>query len=123
MKFDINTLKRSLCAVMAMGLLALATLTTAQAQRRYRAYGDPQNYGQQRRARVHYRNNVRRDLKRHQKFERQALKSRIRSERETFGNSRDLRWRQRNQREALRLHQRAEKRSFKQTFKNRHRGH
>ncbi|HEX8491965.1 MAG TPA: hypothetical protein VF658_03930 [Pyrinomonadaceae bacterium] len=125
MKFDINTLKRATCAVIAACVLLLGTWTSAQAQRRSRGAvnGYPDNaYGQQRRAQNRYWRDRRRNLQRHQRYERSTLRDRWRRDRDDYDNTRDWRARRKSERRALRVHQKTERREFKQTFKNRRKG-
>ena len=123
MKFDINTLKRATCAVIAACMLVLGTWTTTQAQRRSRGAvnGYPHNYyGQQRRAQNRYWREQRQTIQRHQRLERRALRDRWRTDRDDFDNNREWRERRKSERRALRVHQRTERQAFKQRFKNRH---
>ncbi|HEY0003794.1 MAG TPA: hypothetical protein VGB17_03200 [Pyrinomonadaceae bacterium] len=128
MKVEINTLRKLLLALSLIGAMLAAIVIPAQAQRRGgpnrrhvsppygRAYGyyDRQN----RRARHDYRKAAKRDLKRHQRSEREAFRDRIRDERSTSDNSRDFRLRTREERRALRIHQREENRTFRQSVRN-----
>jgi hypothetical protein len=121
----ISTLKRFLCTVSMGCALLLVMSVESEAQRRYPpshapAYGlrNQRPYGQQVSARRHYRNELRRDLIRHQRLERQAYHEQRGQQREIYGNSRDWRYQQRENRAALRLHQREEKAVFRQTWKN-----
>ena len=121
MKFDINTLKRATCAVIAACVLLLGTVTATQAQYRYRRYDDNQrNYGQQRRAQNRYWRDRRHNLQRHQRYERSVLRDRLRTERGTYGNNHDWRRFRKAERKELKRHQKYERQEFKQRFKNRH---
>jgi hypothetical protein len=120
-KFDINTLKRATCAVIAACVLLLGTWT-AQAQRRSRGAinGYPNNtYGQQRRAQNRYWRERRHDLQRHQRYERASSRERWRNSRDDNDNNRDWRNSRKEERRELKRHQRYERREFKERFKNR----
>lgn len=120
MKFDINTLKRATCAVIAACVLLLGTWTAAQAQRLYKPYyGGPRNYGQLRRAQNRYRRERRQDLQRHQRDERSDLRDRLYTERGIYGNNHDWRRFRKDERKELKRHQKYERQQFKQQFKNR----
>ncbi len=125
MKFDINTLRRAVCAVIVSGLLILVGLTSAQAQGRHgNGYGRHDNYGQQQRARNMYRRDLRRDLNRHQRLEKQALRNRLRTDRVYYGNTSDYRLRRRAAISSMRVHRRAERTALRQTLRsNRRHGH
>ena len=117
----IGTLRKFLCTVSVGIVLLLGMSIQTQAQRRYSSSNGrwrARNYGQQVSARRHARNALRRDLKRHQRFERRTLNTRLRTDRATYGNSSDWRLRQRQERAALRIHQREERGTFKQRWKN-----
>ena len=125
MKFDINTLKRATCAVIAAFVLLIGTWVPTQAQRRSRGAvnGYPNNYyGQQRRAQNRYWRVRRHNLQRHQRFERRTLRARWRRDRDGYYNNSDWRTRRKSERKALKVHQRTERREFKERFKNRRRG-
>jgi len=125
MKFDIGTLKRATCAVIAMCVLLLGTLTTQAQQRRYRRAdnGYPNNvYGQQRAARNRSWREARHDIQRHQRYERYVIRDSWRNNRDDNGNGRVWRERRKSERTELRRHQRDERQEFKDRFKNRRRG-
>lgn len=123
MKFDINTLKRATCVVMTACVLLLGTTMLSQAQRRDRTRNAPQVYygPPVRNPQNIYRRDARQDLQRHQKYERLIIRDRW-ARGQVVGN-RDWRERRKFERKAFKLHQRAEKQAFKQTWKNRRRGH
>ena len=126
MKFDINTLKRATCAVIAACVLLLGTWTTTQAQRRSRGAwnGYPNNsYGQRRRAQNRIWRQRRHVIQRHQRLERSALRDRWRDSRDDYDNNREWRERRKSERKTLKVHQRTERQAFKQRFKNRRRGY
>jgi hypothetical protein len=117
----IGTLRNFLCALAVGAALFLGMSIETQAQEgRRSSYGRwrERNYGQQVSTRRHYRNSLRRSLRRHQWFERRSLNNRLRWRREHFGNSREWRLRQRQERAALRLHQRQERNEFKRRWRN-----
>jgi hypothetical protein len=117
----IGTLKGFLCTLSISALLLLGMYVPAEAQRRNSSWDGrwrARNYGQQVSARRHYRNSLRRRLKRHQRDERRDFNARRRLERDQYDNSREWRLRQRQQRAALRVHQRQENREFRQRWKN-----
>jgi hypothetical protein len=128
MKFDINTLKRATCAVIAACVLLLGTWT-AQAQRRSRGAdnGYPDNtYGQQRRTQNRYWRERRQDLQRHQRYERISSRERWRNSNERWrerrddnDNNRDWRNRRKDERRDFKREQRSERREFKERFRNR----
>jgi hypothetical protein len=125
MKFDINTLKRATCAVIAACVLLLGTWTQAQSQRRVRGAinGYPNNaYGQQRRMQNRIWRERRHDLQRHQRYERSTLRDRWRDNRDDNDNNRDWRNRRKFERKELKLDQKYEREQFKDRFKNRDRG-
>lgn len=116
MKFDINTLKRATCAVIAACVLLLGTWT-AQAQRRSRGAinGYPNNsYGQQRRTQNRYWRERRQDLQRHQRYERISSRERWRNSNERWRDRRDD-----NNNNDWRNRRKEERREFKERFKNR----
>jgi hypothetical protein len=124
MKFDSNTVKRTICAVIATGVLMLGAWTGAQAQGRYsRYYGGQRNYGQQRRIENLERRDARHILQRHQRYERMIYRDRWGGRRDNDVDQRDWRQNRNGERTALRLHQRAERQAFKQTLRNRRRGY
>ena len=117
----IGTLRKFLCTLSVGIALLLGMSLQAEAQRRYPSSNGrwrARNYGQQVSARRHQRNRLRRALVRHQRIERRTLNTRLRRDRETYGNSSDWRTRRRQERTTLRMHQREEKRTFKQGWKN-----
>jgi hypothetical protein len=126
MKFDISTLKRATCAVIATCVLLLGTLTTTQAQqRRYRRADNeyPNNeYGQQRDARNRRWREARHDIQRRQRYERYVIRDSWRNNRDDNGNNRAWRERRKSERTDLHRHQRDERQEFKERFKNRRRG-
>jgi hypothetical protein len=125
MKFDINTLKRATCAVIAMCVLLLGTWTTQAQQRRYTRYrgavnGYPNNYsGQQNRARARIWRERRQELQRDQRFERRSLRERWRNNRDDSDNRRDWREGRKSERRELRRDQRDDRREFRDRFRNR----
>jgi hypothetical protein len=120
----IGTLRGFLCTLSIGVLLLLGMYVPAEAQRRNSSWDGRwrnrsyRNYGQQVSARRHYRNSLRRRLKRHQWEERRVFNTQRRLERDQYDNSREWRLRQRQQRAALRLHQRQESREFRQRWRN-----
>ena len=121
----IGTLRKFLCTLSIGIALLLGMSLQAEAQRRHPpshapAWGlrNARPYGQRVSARRHERNRLRRDLVRHQRIERRTLNTRLRTDRETYGNSSDWRTHRRQERANLRTHQREEKRTFKQGWKN-----
>ena len=117
----IGTLRKLLCTFSIGVALLLGMSIQTQAQRRYPTSNRnwrERNYGQQVSARMHRRNELRRELIRHQRAERRVYNTQRRTEREVYGNSRDWRYQQRQQRAALRMHQREERGEFKQRWKN-----
>lgn len=126
MNFGIGTLKKALCTLSIGAALLVGLSIPAEAQRRHgpppwapangRRYDRP--YGQIVSARRHARNDLRRDLRIHQRNERRILNSRLRDERGIYGNNPSLRYQRRLDREALRIHQRQERQDFKRTWKN-----
>lgn len=123
----ISTLKLWLCTI-AIGVAFLLGMSIpAQAQGNSRnapAWGrrNARPYGQLVRARVHRRNELRRDLRFHQRGERTILNTRLRTNRQIYGNTPDWRYARKRDRESLKLHQRAEKREFKERYNNKGRG-
>jgi hypothetical protein len=118
---EIGTLKKFLCTLSIGAALLLSMSLTTQAQRRYPSSNGTwrtQNNGQQVSARMHRRNELRRELMRHQRSERRVFNTQRRDGREVYGNSRDWRYQQRQQRAALQTHQREERGDFKQRWKN-----
>lgn len=117
----IGTLKKVLCTLSIGVALLLGMSISTQAQRRHGpppwapAYGrrNVRPYGQTVSARRHARNDLRRDLRFHQRDERRVLNSRLRYERGTYGNSRAWRYQRQQERQSLRLHQREEKQRWK----------
>lgn len=122
---NFSTLKKLLCTVSVGITLLLAMSISAAAQRgnppsHARAWGLRNNrpYGQQVSERRHRRNELRRELIRHQRSERRVFNTQRRSEREIYGNSRDWRLQQRQQRAALRIHQREERGALRERWRN-----
>jgi hypothetical protein len=127
MNFGIGTLKKALCTLSIGGALLVGLSIPTQAQRRRHgpppwapAYGRRYDrpYGEVVSARRHARNELRRDLRIHQRNERRVLNSRLRYGRGIYGNSPSWRYHRRQEREALRIHQRREKQEFKGRWKN-----
>jgi len=95
MNWNIKTLKRVAQAILLASSLVLGLAMTASAQNPY--WSDRYN---------------RDSLKRHQKEEKRELKLHQRLEREEFGNSSALRRHQKEEQRELKRHQKREKRSF-----------
>ncbi len=94
MNWNINVLKRVAQATLLGSSLVLGLAQTASAQ-------DP-----------YWHDRYHRDSKRHQKEEKRDLKLHQRLEREEFGNSAALRRHQKEEQRDLKRHQKHEKRSF-----------
>lgn len=147
MNFEIGTLRKWVFASVMSGALLLAMFIPAEAQRGRglhriyvrppygRAVGYNRNrtrppYGRaygyyrrnDRRAEHDYRKAVKRDLKRHQRYDRVSLRERLRDERQTYGNNPEFRARRNDERQALRLQQREERGQFKDRFKGNGKG-
>ena len=125
MKFDSDTVKRTICAVIATGVLMLGAWTGAQAQGRYARYnyGQPRNYGQQRRVENLERRDARHILQRHQQYERMIYRDRWGGRRDNNIDQQDWRRNRKYARTALRLHQREERQALRQTWRNRRRSY
>src|SRR4030081_1683939 len=95
MNWNINALKRAVRVTLLGSALVLGLAQTASAQ-------DPYQYDRYNRDSV----------KRHQKEEKRDLKRHQRLERDEFGNSADLRRHQKEEQRDLKRHQKHEKRSF-----------
>ena len=92
MNWNIRTLKRAAQTTLLGSSLLLGLATTASAQNPY--WYDRSNQ------------------KRHQKQEKRELKLHQRTERELFGNSKALRRHQKEEQRALKRHQKRERRGF-----------
>lgn len=124
MKFNINTLKRAMCAVIAAVVLLLGVWTPAEAQRRRNgSYNGYRNYGQWRRTQNIDRRYAVRDLRRRQRHERYVIRDRWSNGRGNFDNNRNWRDRRKDERKELKRHQRAERQLLKERFKSRRRGY
>jgi membrane protein involved in colicin uptake len=98
----VNLLKRTIgIGVFGAGLLFAASMTANAQSGNYDPYYDQQNDG-------YYNQNQRTD-KRHRKQEKRELKHHQRHEREYYGNSRQLRRHQEQERRQVKRHQRNER--------------
>ncbi|MDT4968819.1 MAG: hypothetical protein QOJ64_3556 [Acidobacteriota bacterium] len=123
----ISTLKLWLCTIAVGVAFLLGMSIPAQAQGNSRnapAWGrrNGRPYGQLVRARVHRRNELRRDLRFHQRGERRILNTRLRTNRQIYGNTPDWRYARKRDRESLRLRQRLENRESRRQDNDRGRG-
>jgi len=126
MRIEINTLKQRLGTLLLAAGLLLGISVSAQAQRRHgpppwapangRRYDRP--YGETVSARVHERNEFRRELRRDQRYQRRALNNRLRAERQVFGNTPSWRYQRRAERQDLRLLQRNERSTINRRWGN-----
>ena len=140
MKDKFNTLVRTI-GIHVFGtalLVAIVALVPAQAQKKSKywggqVYGNPigrgkrveyigppqrdNYYRRNHRQYNDYRKSLRRDLKRHQLFERRRLHDQQKFERRTYGNNHELREQRREERRALNRHQVQEKKTLKSDLK------
>ena len=130
MHLESNTLKKCFCTLSLGIMLLIGMSVSTQAQHRHGpppwapAYGrrNDRPYGQIVRARVHARNDARRDLILSQRLERRSLRDRLRYERRINGNSPDWRYQRRQERQNLILNQRNQRQVFRDSWKNNGRG-